>query len=105
MDLAVMIYRRTRSFPNEERFGLRAQIRSATVSVSSNIAEGAGRGGPKEMARFLRVALGSLAELDSQLELAARLGYLESDPTMSSFIEGLAARILALHDNIAGVPR
>jgi four helix bundle protein len=77
LDLAEVMYGVTRTLPDSERFGLSGQIRRASVSVSSNIAEGASRGTPKEMARFLRNAMGSLSELETQIELCARLGLLD----------------------------
>lgn len=103
MELAVWIYRSTRDFPVEERFGLTAQLRSAAVSVSSNIAEGAGRGDAKDSARFLRMAMGSLAELDSQLELATRLGMTEPDAAREAMIRTLRGGIQGLHSKYLGL--
>ncbi len=76
MDLVVEIYRVTRSFPNEERYGLTAQVRRASVSVASNIAEGKGRAFDKEVMHFLSNSRGSLFEVETQLLIATRLGYL-----------------------------
>jgi four helix bundle protein len=71
------IYTLSKLFPNDERYELTNQIRRAAVSVPSNIAEGQARGAQhKEFARFLKVALGSLAEVDTQLEVALQLDYL-----------------------------
>src|SRR5438309_206584 len=72
------VYSSTKSFPKEERFGLTMQVRRAAVSVSSNIAEGHTRQG-REFVHFLSIARGSLAEVESQLILAAELGYIQSD--------------------------
>jgi four helix bundle protein len=77
-DLAVAVYRCTSTFPHEERYGLTAQMRRAAVSVSSNIAEGCGRQGDRELARFLCIARGSVRELECQLELSQRLGYMHN---------------------------
>lgn len=78
MTLAEAVYRETGNFPLEERYGLTAQMRKAAVSIPSNIAEGQGRrSSDEEFARFLRIALGSNCELDTQLELASRLGFIE----------------------------
>jgi len=77
--LAVTAYLATSTFPPEERFGLTAQIRRAAVSVPTNIAEGHGRGTDGEFRRFLSIAMGSLLELESELHLAAELGYLSRD--------------------------
>jgi four helix bundle protein len=69
------VYELTRPFPNTERFGLTQQTRSAATSIAANIAEGCGRYGGKEFARFLSVSLGSAFELESHLELARDLGF------------------------------
>ena len=79
MELAVTIYQVTDSFPREERYSLTDQIRRAVSSVPSNVAEGAGRQTKKEFINYLHMAQGSLSELDTQLELARRLGYLAQD--------------------------
>ena len=79
MDLAVEIYRLTEKLPKEERFGLTQQVRRATVSIPSNIAEGAYRNSDKEFNHFLGVASGSSGEVYTQLELARRLGYLRQE--------------------------
>ena len=79
MNLVEMIYRTTARFPGEELYGLVAQLRRSAVSVPSNIAEGAGRNSRRELMQFVGIASGSLAELDTQLEIAARLGYIDKD--------------------------
>jgi four helix bundle protein len=76
MDLVEQIYRLTRDFPKQELYGLTNQLRRATVSVPSNIAEGQARTHLKEYLQFLSTAKGSLAEVQTQLEIAARLEYL-----------------------------
>jgi four helix bundle protein len=73
MDLAAEVYSLTGQFPKDEVFGLVSQARRAAVSIPSNIAEGAARNSRKEYIQFLYVALGSVAELETQLLLAARL--------------------------------
>jgi four helix bundle protein len=75
LDLVETIYRCTAEFPKSEMYGLTAQMRRAAVSISSNIAEGQARSSSKEFLHFLSYALGSLAELETQLELARRLQY------------------------------
>ena len=75
MDLVKACYALTSSFPPDERFGLVTQLRRASVSVPSNIAEGYGRGTTKDYIRFLRAARGSLYEIDTQLLLAVSLGF------------------------------
>ena len=80
MDLVAAVYKLTLSFPKEELYGLTSQLRRAAVSVPSNIAEGQGRRGPGELKHFLRISLGSLMELETQVMIAERLHYLESEP-------------------------
>jgi four helix bundle protein len=77
MDLVVEIYRVTKSFPSDERYGLTAQLRRAAVSVPSNIAEGRGRFGLGGFLYHLSVANGSLMELETQFLIAVRLEYLK----------------------------
>lgn len=79
MDLAEMTYNLTREIPKEELFGLSAQMKRAAVSIPSNIAEGYGRDGTASFVHFLRIALGSARELETQLLLAARLGMVPAD--------------------------
>ena len=73
IDLAVDVYTATSNFPLDERFGLTSQTRRAAVSISSNIAEGAGRNSPKEFNNFMGIANGSSYELQTQLMIACRL--------------------------------
>lgn len=72
------IYQATKRFPRDEEYGLKSQMRRAAVSYPSNIAEGAARSSKKEYIRFLYVALGSLSELETQLLIAERLGYIKA---------------------------
>ena len=75
---AVAVYRVTRSWPNEERFGLTSQLRRAAFSAASNIAEGSAKKGTKEFRGFLDMSLGSLSEASYILRLAEDIGILES---------------------------
>lgn len=77
MNLCTAIYRATDTFPKNEQFGLTAQIRRAAVSIPSNLAEGQKRGHNNEFLQFCRIAYGSSAELDTQLLLSSKLGYLD----------------------------
>lgn len=81
-ELALLVYRETTGFPKEEMFGLTSQVRRAAVSVASNIAEGCGRSSDVDFLRFLDMANGSLRELQYQVSLAHRLGYLPSQSSL-----------------------
>ena len=77
MDVVEAVYRVSSHFPTEEKFGLTSQIRRAAVSITSNLAEGQGRSTRGEFKQFVGIARGSLREVESQIEVARRLGYLE----------------------------
>ncbi|NIA25729.1 MAG: four helix bundle protein [Gammaproteobacteria bacterium] len=93
--LAIRTYDITRSFPPEEKFGLVSQMRRCSVSIPSNIAEGAGRSSRADFARFLSIALGSASELHYQLRLSRDLGYtVEADHCSLSRDTEVIKRIL-----------
>lgn len=96
MDLVKDIYSVTTGFPGTERYGLTQQIRRAAVSVPSNIAEGSARKYPREFIQFLYYALGSTAELETQLELAKRLGYLKDDTEPNAKLSRIGAMLVKL---------
>jgi len=79
LELVTDVYKLTGAFPAQERYALVDQMRRAAVSIPCNIAEGAARQTKKEFAQFLHVARGSLSELDTQLEIAGRLGYMPAE--------------------------
>jgi len=96
MRLAKRIYEVTQKFPTEERFGLTNQLRRAAVSVPSNVAEGHARFGSGEFIRFLSIAMGSVAEIETQILLSHDLGYVR---------EALADELLAELDVIGKMLR
>ena len=99
MDFARGIYEHTKSFPAEERFGLTSQLRHAAVSVPSNIAEGSKRLATDNL-NFLRYALGSLAECDTQLLIAESLGYGEYTRKLKASVMSLTISIRAYAKSI-----
>ncbi len=78
IDFVVDIYKLTESFPKSELYGLTSQIRRASVSVPSNIAEGAARKHTKEYIQFLYISLGSISEVETQLIISQRIGYVQT---------------------------
>ena len=74
MELSVLVYKITQSFPREETYGLASQLRRSAIFIPSNIAEGQGRLNTREFKQFLGIARGSTCEVQTQLELARRLG-------------------------------
>ncbi len=87
MDLVVDVYSLTRGLPADERFGLTSQLRRASVSIPSNIAEGWGRNRTGEYVQHLRYSSGSLREVETQLLITCRVGYLNEtvvDPALKS---------------------
>ena len=79
MDLVQAVYSLTAQYPSEERFGLAMQTRRAAVSVPSNVAEGFGRSGKSDFMRFLGMSVGSANEVETQLLIAVRLGFVTDD--------------------------
>lgn len=79
MKLVTLCYEVSKKFPKEEQYGLTNQIRRCSVSIPSNISEGYGRGSGNEFNRFLKIALGSLFEFQTQIEIALNLKYISSE--------------------------
>ena len=78
-NFCILIFRTTKSFPNEEKYGLISQINRASVAIPSNIAEGSGRNSNKDFSRFISIASGSTFEIETQLYIAHEVGYLENN--------------------------
>jgi four helix bundle protein len=104
MDLVVEVYRRTRSFPTDELYALTTQVRKAAVSVPSNIAEGQGRGTAGDFGRFLLIANGSRQEVETQMLIALRLGYINQEALDSilALASEVGRLISGLNRSIAG---
>ena len=93
-DFVVEMYSCTKKFPKDELYGLVSQIRRSVVSIPSNIAEGQARNSKKEFCHFLRIAYASGAELDTQIVIAEKLGYLSKRETDS--LQGILHEIMSM---------
>ncbi len=99
--LAVKIYKTTRNFPEDEKFGLVSQMRRAGISISSNIAEGTSRHSKKDQVRFYEIAYGSLMELLNQLIISCDLTFLKEDllSTLRVDIDSISYKLSRLRDS------
>ncbi len=104
MEIVVEVYRATRVFPAEEKFGLIAQVRRAAVSIPSNIAEGRGRLGAGEFRRFVSIARGSAAEVETQIAIAVALDFTDAaDITpLSAKLDRLSKMLFGLYRSLRG---
>ncbi|HEY0030159.1 MAG TPA: four helix bundle protein [Bacteroidia bacterium] len=102
VELVVSVYKKTDYFPDKEKYGLITQINRCTVSIVSNIAEGAGRNSNKEFNNFLGITLGSSCELETQLIVANKLGYLSGEDLNELIvqIEEIQKMVVGLQKNI-----
>jgi len=96
--LTLDVYRLTKRFPDDERFGLTSQLRRAASSVEANLAEGSARGGDADFARFVQIAVGSICETDCHLLLSKDLGYLgiEQYEPMAALAHDVRRMLIAL---------
>ena len=103
MDIVVESYRVTGAFPAEERFGLISQLRRAAVAIPSNIAEGRNRLGAAEFRRFVSIARGSVAEVETQLAVAVALGFVSAGDiaSLSSRLDELSKMLFGLYRRLA----
>ena len=100
--LTEMAYKVTSNFPKEEKFGLVSQMRRSSVSVASNIAEGAARYNNKEKIQFFLIARGSISELDTQLEISKRLDFINADNKIFKKIEEVSILLYGLIESRRG---
>ena len=96
MELTDLVYEIASKLPQSEKYALGDQIRRAVVSIPSNIAEGFGRDSHKDFAHFLSIARGSLYEVDTQLEIAFRRGYIKKNDTITSLMNDVSKMLSVL---------
>lgn len=103
MALVSDVYRATSSYPSGERYGLAQQLRRASISIPSNIAEGAGRQTSGDFARFLRMALGSTCEAETQVDLSLDLGFIDRDlhQHLRSSLDRISVKLRSLHNHFS----
>lgn len=100
LDFVTEIYKVSDQFPKSEGFGLTSQIRRAAVSIPSNIAEGSGRNSTKDFLRFLHISSGSLSEVEAQIEIAVRLGYISETDDIKETITSLQKMLYRLKESL-----
>ncbi len=100
IDLVVVIYEMTKQLPSDEKFGIISQIKRSSVSIPSNIAEGAGRGIDKEFARFIDIASGSLSELETQLIIIGRLRFYDTSTIIDKDIIEIRKMLFGLKKSL-----
>jgi len=92
IDLVTKIYKLTKNFPKEEIYGLTSQMRRAAISYPSNISEGAARDSINDYIRFLYISMGSLSELETQIIISEKLGYLKDSKDILEDIEAITRK-------------
>ena len=106
IELVEMVYKITATFPEEEKYGLRTQMRRAAVSIPSNIAEGHLRKTAKDFKQFIAIARGSCAELETQIIISYKLGFIQEDnfSNLSSKIDELSKMLSSFYSKINSKP-
>jgi four helix bundle protein len=102
IDFVVDIYKVTDGFPKDERFGLTSQLRRAAVSIPANIAEGAARNTPKEFVHFLSIAQGSASEVETELLISMRLGFLTNEQynSIKAHLDDIGRMLIGLSSHL-----
>ena len=103
-DLTLAVYRATKSFPDDERFGLTSQLRRGSSSIAANLAEGCGRGSDADFGRFVQNAMGSASEVEYEFLLAKDLNYLSTDlyTSLNDEVTGIKRMLTSLLRRIRG---
>ena len=100
IDFVIEIYKLTEHFPKEEIYGLTSQMRRAAVSISSNIAEGAGRRSKAELRKFLAIAQGSISELETQIIISSKLGFCVAPESLLSELDEISRMVVGLRKSV-----
>lgn len=96
IEFVAKVYELTKKFPKEETYGLTSQLRRAAISIPSNIAEGSARASNKQLLNFINIAIGSLAEIETQLEISLILGYIDDLNILSEDFNNLKSLLIGL---------
>lgn len=100
IELVKDIYLITRDYPQDEKFGIISQMRRAAVSIPSNIAEGNARMSSKEASRFIDIAIGSIAELDTQIIISKELGFIKEEKALLEKLQRIGAMAIGLRNSL-----
>jgi four helix bundle protein len=102
MSLVESVYRLTEEFPDDEQFGLITQVRNVAMTIPSKIAEGAGRSSTGELGHYLGIALGAVAELETLLELAVRLDFVDHTDDATELLENVRKQLILYRKSLRG---
>ncbi|MBR0178420.1 MAG: four helix bundle protein [Bacteroidales bacterium] len=105
VDFSIDVYKITEQFPKKETYALSDQLQRAAVSIPSNVAEGCSRRSANEFAHFLEISLGSAYEVETQMEIAVRLGYVTKEQFLKSIndVQSIEKRLTSLINNVRPV--